>query len=110
MLAMRCLWLSWRTWSGQADITPSMSGVGFVGLRLANVTLHLAVEGDGVVVVVEELVDVGVRQSEVVDAEDGGGVRPGIELDLLEVRNELRVVGQRVLLVLGQPLLANRHR
>src|SRR6185436_9588953 len=77
-----------------------------VGLGLLDVALDLAVEGDRVVVVVEQLVDVGVGQTEVVDAEDLGGVGPRLELDLLEVRDHLRVVREDVLLVGRQPLRA----
>ncbi|HEY6475110.1 MAG TPA: hypothetical protein VI456_00930, partial [Polyangia bacterium] len=68
--------------------------------------LHLVVERDRVVVVVEQLVDVGVGEAEEVDAEDRRRVGAGIQLDRLEVGDELRIVGERILLGAGQPLLA----
>ena len=64
----------------------------------ADVALDLVVEGDRVVVVVEQLVDVGVGEAEEVDAEDGRRRRPRIQLDALEVGDELRIVGERILL------------
>ena len=74
-----------------------------------DVALDLTVEVDGVVVVVHQAVDREVFKEVVVHLEDARGVWTGIQLHLLELRNQLGVVGEGIFLLGREPLLAECH-